>query len=775
VHVERQHALRTVARERQGDDGFERLRTTRRPRADSARSRRFRANVRPMRRLLLLAVVGCSSSPTPQPVMPGPTAEAPPPATPAPAPAAPASRYPAAPRGNVVETHHGVQVADPYRWLEAMDSPQTRAWIDAENKLADAQLLGIRGRDKLRARIAELQKFERYGIPDRGGKRRFWYHHDGGMGQGRVETATTLDAPPTTVLDANDLSKDGSRAFAGMVPSPNGAWIAYGVSAGGGDWQTWHIRDVATGKDVADELPNIKYYEPVFTPDSKGVYYSRFPAPAPGTELTATDKDCKVYLHTIGTPADKDVVVYERTDQPTWQFQLERTPDDRYLVISIGDGQVGDSGKEQISYLELGKKGAKPVSLIDVYDAEYVLAGSDGTVLYFQTNLDAPLKRVIAIDVAAPKRDRWKTIVPEGTEAVDGVSVAAKQLYVTRLRDAHAVVTVHDLKGKKLRDVALPGLGTVRGFKGAPADKELFYYFADFTVPGTIMRYDVASGASKPWHAPKVAFDPGAFETRQVFFPSKDGTKVPMFVTGKKGFALDGAHPTIMTAYGFGGVSILPFFDPSAIAWLERGGLTVLVNIRGGGEYGEAWHRASMKTTRQVGLDDFIAAGEFLIANKYTSTPNLGVTGASGGGMLVGAATVQRPDLYGASVPVAGVHDLLRFQLFGQGAGWQADMGSPDVAEEFPALYKFSPYHNAKPARYPPMLIITSDHDVRVAPLHSYKYAAALQYAQQGDAPIVLRVETESGHGGGSTLAQKVEQRTESLAFFATHLGLPLD
>jgi prolyl oligopeptidase len=721
-----------------------------------------------MRRIVLVALVGCSSTPAPSPQAPGPTPT--PAETPAAAPAT--SKYPAAPRGTVVDTRHGVRVADPYRWLEDMDSPQTRAWIDAENKLTDANLPE---RDKLRARITELQKFERFGVPFRAGKRVFWYHHDGGMGQGRVESAATVDAQPTVVLDGNELSKDGSRAFHGMVPSPDGTLVAYGVSDGGGDWTSWHLRDIATGKDLPDVLTHTKYYEPVFAPDGKGIYYSRFPTPAAGTELTVTDHDCKVYFHAIGTPVEKDTVVLERPDQPTWQFSLAATRDNRYLVFSIGDGEVGDSGMERIWYLELGKPGAKPTPLIDVYDAEYLLAGTAGSVFYFHTNLDAPLKRVIAIDLKAPTRDKWKTIVPEGKEAIERVALAAKQLYVTRLHDVHAAVTAYDLKGKKLREIALPGLGTVFGFEGEPSAKELFYYFMNFTTPGTVMRYDVATGKSKPLHPPKVAFDPNAFETKQVFFPSKDGTKVPMFITGKKGYALDGARPVIMTAYGFGGVSSTPYFDPSSIAWLERGGLTVLVNIRGGGEYGEAWHRASMKTSRQVGVDDFIAAGEWLVANKYTSQSHLGVTGGSGGGLLVGAATVQRPDLYGASVPVAGVHDLLRFPLFGEGAGWQVDIGSPDVAEEFAALYKVSPLHNVKPAKYPAMLIVTADHDVRVPPLHSYKYAAALQHAQQGDAPILLRVQTASGHGGGSMLAQKIEQRTEVFAFFAKHLGLTIE
>ena len=672
----------------------------------------------------------------------------------------------------MAETRHGVAVADPYRWLEEMESATTRAWVAAQNKLADEHAGRIQIRDRLRSRIAELLSYEKVGIPTRRGKHYYWTYHDGRRGQPVVMSAPSIDGAGTTVFDADQLSSDGSLAFAGFVVGERQR-MAYGVAKGGGDWKTWRIRDLTAGRDLPDELPHVKYYRPVFTRDGTGIYYSRFPAPKPGTELSATDRDCKVWFHKIGSPADRDVVVYERPDQPTWQFELAGTYDGRYLVISIGDGQVGDRGQQQIAYLDLDRPGAKVVPLIDRFDAEYELAGSDGPVFYFKTTLDAPKKRVIAIDLRTPARDRWKTIIPEGTLAIGHVTFAGRQLLVSSLKDAHTAVTAYDLRGKKLRDVELPGVGTVWWPASRPDDKESFYVFTNFNVPATVYRYDLASGKSEPWRAPKVAFDPSMFETKQVFFSSKDGTRVPMFVTAKKDIALDGKRPVVMTAYGFGGIPSLPYFDPTAIAWLERGGVAVLVNIRGGGEYGEAWHHAARRTRRQVAVDDFIAAGEWLIANRYTSPAHLGNTGGSGGGMLVAMATVQRPELFGASVPVAGVHDLLRFQLFGQGAGWQGDLGSPDDPAEFATLYKLSPLHNVRQgARYPATLVVTADTDVRVAPLHSYKLAAALQHAQAGPAPIVLRVETKSGHSGGATQAQRIEQRTEVLAFLAHHLGL---
>jgi prolyl oligopeptidase len=727
-----------------------------------------------MRLLFAILLAGCAApASAPRPV----TEASPAPATVAPsappAPTHPAFAYPPAHKGDVVETHHGVAVPDPYRWLEDMESAEVRQWVSDENALTDGYLGKLDGKDALRARLTELVSYEWFSTPLRRGARYFWNHSDGHHDQPVVMTAAGLDAPPTVLLDANLISTDGSLAYAGFTASPNGARILYGLAIGGGDWQTWHVRDVATAKDLPDQLEHIKYYAPAFTRDGTGIYYSRFPAPAPGKELTETDHDCKVYLHRIGTPTDKDVVVYERPDHPTWQFELRVTRDGRYLVIMIGDGQVGDRGQELVSYLDLQHPGARPVSLIDRYDAEYLFLGNDGPVFYFQTTLDAAHKRIIAIDTRAPARDRWKDTVPEGANAIETARLVGRQLLVTTMQDAHHAIAAYDLHGKKLRDVALPGLGSAIGFTGNPDDKETFYEFTSFTIPGAMYRYDLATGASTPWKAPAVAFDPAAFETRQVFFPSKDGTKVPMFLTAKRGLAQDGTHPTVITGYGFGGVSSTPFFDPTFIAWLERGGVLGLVNIRGGGEYGEAWHLAARRTHRQVGWDDFAAAGDWLIANHYTTAAHLGAIGTSGGGMLVAGVVVQHPELFGAVVPVAGVHDLLRFQLFGQGAGWQGDLGSPDDPAEFAVLHAISPLHNVRPGtRYPAIFVVTSDHDVRVAPLHSYKLAAALQAAQAGPAPVLMRVETESGHGGGTTRSQAIEQSTEILGFLAANLGL---
>jgi prolyl oligopeptidase len=734
--------------------------------------------------LTLLPAVASCTAPAAAPSTPvTPHGEA---AAAAPAPALPPARtglrYPPAPTGDVVDTHHGVAIADPYRWLEDMASAETRQWVGAENALTDTYLGGLADRDALRRRITELVRHEAFGRPVRRGARYFWTHSDGTQDQPVVLTATGPDAAPSVLLDPSAISTDGSLAFAGLAIAARGDRIAYGLSIGGGDWQIWRVRDVATGKDLPDELDHIKYYRPAFTRDGTGVYYSRFPAPPPGKELVETDHDCKLYFHRIGTPVASDTVVYERPDHPTWQFDLAVTRDGRYLVITTGDGQVGDRGVELVSFLDLERPGqtptpgkpAAPAPLVDTYDAEYLFLGSDGPVFYFETTLGAARKRIIAIDTRHPGRDRWQEIVPEGRHAIEDASLVGRQLIVTTLEDAHHAVAAYDLRGRKLRDVELPGIGSASGFDGGPDARETFYAFTGFTTPGAVYRYDLATGKAALWKAPRVAFDPSSFETTQVFFPGKDGTQVPMFLTAKKGLPRDGSRPTILTAYGFGGISWTPQFDPPLIAWLERGGAFALVNIRGGGEYGEAWHNAARRAHRQVAYDDFLAAGDWLVANQITSTVHLGATGTSAGGMLVAGALVQRPDRFAAVVPIAGVHDLLRFHRFGQGAGWQGDLGSIDDPTEFAALRATSPLHNVRPGtRYPAVLIVTSDHDVRVAPLHSYKLAAALQAAQAGAAPVVMRVETESGHGGGSTRTQAIEQASEIYAFFAANLGMP--
>ncbi len=712
---------------------------------------------------LSCAVLLFACADAPAPVTPAPravTSSAP--SASASAPSA-ASSYPVAPRGPLAD--------DPYRPLEELDAPATRAWVDAENQLTDRTLAGIPQRSAIHARLATLAKVETNGLPVVRGARLFWRHDSGTQDQPTLMTAATADEAPRVLLDPAALSPGGKLSLAGWDASEDGTKLAYGMAIGGGDWHVWHVRDVATGKDLPDELAHIKYYEPQLTSDNKGVYYSRFPAPAAGRELSETDHDCKVYFHALGTPVTSDRVVYERPDHPTWQFRPYLTEDGRYLVIETGDGEVGDRGQEQIVVLDTKTPASKPTVLIEGLDAEYLFVGSEGSLFYFQTNQAAPNKRVIAVDLTTPERARWKDVVPAGPDALDGASLVGRQLLVMYVKDAHSAVSAFDLGGKRLRDVALPGLGQAYGFGGRRASTSTYFKYESFTTPGTILRYDLAKGTSTPWRAPVLAFDPGAFETKQAFYPSKDGTKIPMFITAKKGLVLDGSHPTLLNGYGSFGQPSLPRFSSRNLAWLEQGGILAVANVRGGGEYGEDWHRAAMTSNKQVSWDDFIAGAEFLIRERYTSTKHLGCFGGSGGGLLVGVAATQRPDLFAAVAPLQGVLDMMRFHLFGEGAGWAGDFGSPAVPAEARALRAYSPLHNVRAGtRYPAMYIVTSDHDVRVAPLHSYKFAAALQAAQAGPAPILLRVATTAGHGGATTKSARVDNDVELLSFFTRYL-----
>ncbi|HEY3801595.1 MAG TPA: prolyl oligopeptidase family serine peptidase [Kofleriaceae bacterium] len=694
-----------------------------------------------MKRALLLFAIGCGSATATQP------------------------KYPAVARGPIAD--------DPYRALEQMDAPATSSWAAAENALTDATLKDAPGKREIHDRLVELYSRAWFVGPEHRGSHYFWSKHDATHDQATIETATSLDGEATTLLDPTEFSKDGSLQVARWESSQDGALVAYGLASGGGDWTTWRFRDSATGKDLPDELPFMKYYVPAFTADHAGVYYSRFPAPEKGKELTEADHDCRLYFHRFGTPVADDKLVFERKDQPSWQFEPHTTFDGKYLVIAIGDGEVGDSRQEQIAIVDLSSPNAAPVTVVDKFAAEYEFIGGIGSGLYFLTDAGAPTKKIAMIDAGAPTA--WRDIVPAGAHAIEDATLAGGNVVVHELVDVHSAIAIYDATGAKLRDAELPSIGAAYLLPARPDEAEAYYLFTSFTVPYTTYRLDLATGKSTPWRAPSNGFDETAYETKQLFFPAQDGTKVPMFVTSKKGLVLDGTHPTLMYGYGFGGISSLPTFSPRELVWIEHGGVAVTVNVRGGGEYGDAWHNAGAHANTHVRVDDFIAAAEYLIAQKYTSPEHLGIYGYSGGGLLVGATLVKRPDLFGAAAPIAGVLDLLRFHLFGQGAGWQADLGHPGIPAEAAWLRAISPLHNVRAGtHYPATYIVTSDHDVRVAPLHSYKFAAAMQAAQAGPAPILLRVDVESGHGGGGLRSQEIEQNTELLVFFAKYLGLPM-
>jgi prolyl oligopeptidase len=687
------------------------------------------------------------------------------------APMAPAglpSPYPAAPRGPVVDDYHGVKVADPYRWLEDPDSRETRAWIEAENRVTEGYLGKVLDRDAIRHRLTELWNFERYGIPFKEGGRYFLSKNDGLQNQSVLYTMKSLDDTPRLLLDPNTLSADGTVALTDVSVSHDGKLMAYGLASGGSDWQDWKVRNIETGRDLADTLHWIKFSSAAWTHDGRGFFYSRYDEPKAGRSLEDANYNHKLYYHRLGAPQDKDDLIYERPDRKDLGFIAFVTDDGRYLVINVWQGTKIENG---LYYKDLATPGSPVVRLLDDFDASYAFVENDGPVFWLVTNYLAPRRRVIAIDTRNPARDHWRELVPQAAETLEGASCVGGRFVVSYLEDAHSRVRFFDLGGRFLSDLALPGLGTANGFGGKRRETETFYSFTSYTDPGTIFRYDLATGASTVFRRAPVRFDPSLYETRQVFFASKDGTRVPMFITARKGLKLDGSHPTYLHGYGGFGVAQTPAFSVPEIVWMERGGVYAVANLRGGGEYGEDWHRAGMGAKRQNVFDDFIAAGEWLIESGYTTKKLLAIGGESNGGLLTAACMVQRPDLFGAVKVGVGVLDMLRFHKFTIGWGWTSDYGSPDDVEGFKTLFAYSPYHNLKPGTaYPPTLITTADHDDRVVPAHSFKFATALQHAQAGPSPVLIRIETRAGHGGGKPVAKVIDQSADELAFLTAAL-----
>jgi prolyl oligopeptidase len=686
--------------------------------------------------------------------------------------------YPPAPRGTVVENYHGTAVADPYRWLEDLDSPQTRAWLAAEAQLTRTYLARLPERPGLQKRIAQLYDYVRTGVPFGENGRRFYTSNSGHQEQSVLLSVSSDGEAPTLVLDPNALPEAGNPVVTGYVPSHDGRFLAYGVSLSGSDWTDWHIRDLASGQDLPDVLRFTKYYPPEFTPDGKGLYYSAFPAPPAGKELSAADLGNAVYYHAIGTPASSDRELLRDPAHPDRQFQPYLTRDGRWLIVLVGEGEVGDKGREDVYLIDLTAHAPTAIELATGFEAGYRYIGADNGSLYFLTSRGAPNGRVVAMDLKNPSRASWRQAIAEGPDAIDfgsqgGVTLVGHRLIVRTLHDAHSRVAVYTLDGALEREVTLPGAGTVAGFEGHPEDRETFYSFTDLITPPTVYRYELESGVSTVFNEPKVAFEPGSFEQRQLFYTGKDGTRIPLWLAYRKGLNLHARNPLLLYGYGGFGLSITPSFNAARIAWLEMGGVFALANIRGGGEFGEPWHRQAIRTNKQVVFNDFIAAAEWLIAHRYTSSRRLAIYGRSNGGLLVGAVLTQRPELFAAAVPQVGVLDMLRFNLYGQGAGWEGDYGSPADEREFRALYAYSPDHNVHPGtRYPATLIITGDHDTRVMPMHSFKFAAALQAAQSGRAPVLLSVDLSSGHGGGETVTQAIAQSADIYAFLARNLDV---
>jgi prolyl oligopeptidase len=671
--------------------------------------------------------------------------------------------YPPARRADQIDDYHGTKVADPYRWLEDPDSAETRAWIEAENKLTFSVLEEIAERESIGQRLTELWNYEKYGVPTARGGRYFYSRNDGLQNQSVLYWAPSLDAEPRALLDPNELSKEGTISVSGMAIRDDGQLVAYGLASAGSDWQEWRVRDVKTGQDLDDHLKWIKFSGASWTNDGEGFYYSRYDEPKPDEELTGQNYFQKLYYHCVGTPQSDDKLVYQRQDEKEWGFHGEVTDDGHWLVISVTHGT---ERKNNLFYLDLGQPNAKVVELLTGFEARFDFLGSDGSVFWVRTDLDAPRNRIVAIDVEHPARDRWREIVPESDDVLEEAHVVGQRFFAVYLNDAKSQVRMFDLSGKSLGELKLPEIGSAGGFTGRPHDRETFYAFTSFVRPASIYRFDIDAEQSELFREPKLAFDPDDYETKQVFYKSKDGTRVPMFLVHRKGLSFDEPRPTYLYAYGGFDISLTPSFSVGRLVWLERDGLFAMPNLRGGGEYGREWHESGMKEKKQNVFDDFIAAAEWLIDEGYTSRKKLAISGRSNGGLLVGACLTQRPELYGATWPAVGVMDMLRFHKFTIGWAWCSEYGSADDPDEFPALVAYSPLHNIKPGRkYPPTLITTADHDDRVVPAHSFKFAAALQAAQAGDAPVLIRIETSAGHGAGIPTSKAIQEMADGYAF----------
>ncbi|HEX4128428.1 MAG TPA: prolyl oligopeptidase family serine peptidase [Pirellulales bacterium] len=681
-----------------------------------------------------------------------------------------ALKYPDARRGDQVDEYHGTKIADPYRWLEDPDSPETRAWIEAENKLTFGFLETIPQRETIRSRLTKLWDYERFGVPTKRGGRYLFTRNDGLQNQSVLYTLTALDGKPQLLLDPNKLSAAGTVALTGYTLSDDGSLLAYGLAQAGSDWQEWRVRDVETAKDRDDLVRWVKFSGASWSHSGDGFYYSRYDEPAEGEKFTGTNYYQKLYFHRLGEPQEKDKLIYERHDQKEWGFYGHVTDDGRYLIIHVSRGT---DPKNQVFYLDLAEPDAKVVELITGFDADYSFVDNDGAKFWFRTDLDAPRYKMIAVDCTAKDRDGWQTTIAEADDLLEDVSRVGGRFFATYLHDASSRVALLDDAGKPAGEIKLPAIGSVGGFGGRNDDTETFYAFTSFTAPTTIYRYDIAAAKSEVFREPKVDFDARAYETKQVFYSSRDGTRVPMFIVHRRGLKLDGNNPTYLYGYGGFNISLTPSFDVRRVAWLELGGIFAMPNLRGGGEYGREWHEAGMITKKQHVFDDFIAAAEYLIRERYTSTPKLAIAGGSNGGLLVGACMTERPELFGAAIPKVGVLDMLRFHKFTIGWAWTSEFGSSDEPEQFATLLKYSPLQNIKPGtHYPATLIETADHDDRVVPAHSFKFAAALQAAQAGDAPVLIRIETSAGHGAGTPTSKMIDETADSYAFLVRVLGM---
>ena len=674
-----------------------------------------------------------------------------------------AFQYPNTRRDKTEDSYHGTKVTDPYRWLEDTESEETANWVEAQNKVTFDYLRNISTRQPIVDRLTSLWNYERFGRPFKRGDFYFYSHNNGLQNQSVLYVTNSLESEARVLLDPNQWSQEGTKALSSYAPSPNGKLMAYSISSAGSDWREWHVLNVETGEKLDDHIQWSKFSSASWANDNSGFYYSRYDEPKEGEEFSGTNYFQKLYFHKIGTSQSEDQLIYQRADQKEWGFGGYVTEDGNYLIISVWKGS---DRKNQLFYKDLTKADAKVVELISGFDADYDFIGNARNRFWILTDLDAPQKRVVEIDLNEPSRNNWQTLIEEAEHRLESISNTGGHFIVQYLQDAQNRVYVFAEDGSPIREVELPGVGSTSGFGGKRAETETFYSFTNYVTPTRIYRYNIETGESELYKEPDVVFAPDHYETKQVFVTSKDGTKVPMFVTSKKGLKLNGKNPTILYGYGGFDISLTPGFSVANLVWLEMGGIYAVANLRGGGEYGLRWHEAGMRDNKQNVFDDFISCAEWLQKEKYTNTSNLAIRGGSNGGLLVGACITQRPDLFGAAIPAVGVMDMLRYHKFTIGWAWVGEYGSSDEGHQFNTLIKYSPLHNLRPGtNYPPTMVTTADHDDRVVPGHSFKFAAQLQYCHQGKNPVLIRIEESAGHGAGTPTSKRIDAAADVFAF----------
>lgn len=679
-------------------------------------------------------------------------------------------KYPTPSRGEQVDEFHGTKVFDPYRWMEDTESEQTKTWISQQNELTNSFLAGIPQRDRIRNRLTELWNYERFSAPSKIADGFYLYSkNDGLQNQSVLFRAKSINDPGTVFFDPNKLSNDGTVALNGGTFTEDGKLWAYAISKSGSDRTTWRIKNTETGEDLPDVLEPNRQGGVSWLKDNSGFFYSRFPQTEAGGELRSQTFFQKLYFHKLGTPQSEDKVIYERPDNREYFVGGRVSDDGKWLMITVGKGT---ERMNMVYFKDLTKADSPVVALIDNLESSWSFIGNDGSTFYFRTDKDAPRGRIVAKNVL-DRSNIWREIVPQTADTLNGVSLINNQFVLNYMKDAATRIKIYEMDGKFVRDVELPGIGSAGGFGGRRTDSETFYTYSSFNAPPTIYQYDMKTGKSTFFRKAGAKVNPDDFVVKQVFYTSKDGTKVPMFISHKKGVKLDGKNPTIL--YGYGGFNIpqTPGFSVSRIAWMEMGGIYALACIRGGSEYGKEWWQGGSRLNKQNTFDDFAYAGKYLISNKYTSSPKLAIQGGSNGGLLVGAVLNQNPGLFGAALPAVGVMDMIRFPKFTIGWAWVSDYGTPDNAEDFKVMYTYSPYHQAKKGtKYPAVMVTTADHDDRVFPAHSFKYAAAMQYAQAGNAPILIRIETNAGHGAGKPTSKQIDELTDIYGFLYKSLGM---